>query len=66
MHSHNADTWCSIHLKGLVHGAPSVLICASIDVLEELLQGGIALQLLILLVLLDLAFQLVPTSGTYP
>ncbi len=51
------------YLEGFVHGTPGVLVCPTIDVLEELLQSGIALQLLILLILLDLTLQLIPANN---
>lgn len=55
------DKWES-NLEGLVHCSAGVFICAAIDLPEQLLQGSVPLQLLILLVLLDLTLQLIPAQ----
>mmetsp|Transcript_65102 Transcript_65102/g.205779 ORF Transcript_65102/g.205779 Transcript_65102/m.205779 type:complete len:214 (-) Transcript_65102:283-924(-) len=47
-------------LERLVHRPPGVLVRAPVDVPEELVEGGVPLELLVLLLLLQLLLQLVP------
>lgn len=51
---------------GLVHGASHVLVRVGVDLLEELVEGGVPFELLVLLLLLDVGLQLVPVNRLRP